>query len=402
MRRKRQQAGTIFKARNFWYVRYFEDRVENGAVKHARVAKQIGPVTTRGKRPPQSIKDEAKRIVEDANVTNKAPERVLTVADFVEKVYFPHIEQFKRASTQKGYKDIWTIHLKPRSGEQWLKDVRTFHVQSWLDSISKPGTLGRNTLRHIKTFTSAVFKFARQQGYYLNENPVRDTAISPTSPQPQETYAYSLDEIQSMLAVLPERAAAVFAVAAFAGLRRSEIQGLLWENYQEGTIRVTRAIWQGHVNDPKTERSKGAVPVIQQLAARLDLYRLRCGNPQSGPMFLNTKGSPLDLNNLRNREILPALERCALCRKAQSDHEEADHQYEHDNSLPQWHGWHAARRGLGSNLYALGVPEKVIQTILRHANVSTTVTYYVKTRDEQTAQAMAKLEDAMPEILTVN
>ena len=83
-----------------------------------------------------------------------------------------------------------------------------------------------------------------------------------------------------MLAVLPERAAAVFAVAAFAGLRRSEIQGLLWENYQDGTIRVTRAIWQGHVNDPKTERSKGVVPVIQQLAARLDMYRLRCGNPK--------------------------------------------------------------------------------------------------------------------------
>jgi hypothetical protein len=39
---------------------------------------------------------------------------------------------------------------------------------------------------------------------------------------------------------------------------------------------------------------------------------------------------------------------------------------------------------------------KVIQTILRHANVSTTVTYYVKTCDEQTAQAIAKFEDAMP------
>jgi hypothetical protein len=50
----------------------------------------------------------------------------------------------------------------------------------------------------------------------------------------------------------------------------------------------------------------------------------------------------------------------------------------------------------------LGVPDKVIQTILRHANVSTTATGYVKTRDDQTAQAMAKLEDAMPEILTVH
>ncbi|MGD1216656.1 MAG: tyrosine-type recombinase/integrase [Terriglobales bacterium] len=39
----------------------------------------------------------------------------------------------------------------------------------------------------------------------------------------------------------------------------------------------------------------------------------------------------------------------------------------------------AARRGLGSNLYRLGVPDIVIQRILRHANVSTTATYYIKT-----------------------
>ena len=46
--------------------------------------------------------------------------------------------------------------------------------------------------------------------------------------------------------------------------------------------------------------------------------------------------------------------------------------------LPEWHGWHAARRGLGTNLYRLGVPEKTIQAILRHANVSTTNTFYIK------------------------
>lgn len=31
--------------------------------------------------------------------------------------------------------------------------------------------------------------------------------------------------------------------------------------------------------------------------------------------------------------------------------------------LPEWHGWHAVRRGLGSNLYRLGVPDMVIQRI---------------------------------------
>ena len=66
-----------------WYVRYFEDRVRDGQIKHDRVAKQIGEVTTRGKRPPQQIIDEAQRIVSEASVTNTAPNRVLTVKDFM-------------------------------------------------------------------------------------------------------------------------------------------------------------------------------------------------------------------------------------------------------------------------------------------------------------------------------
>jgi integrase len=98
--------------------------------------------------------------------------------------------------------------------------VRTFHVQNWLDSVARPGKLGRNSLKHIKTFVSAVFKLAKQQGYNSGENPVRDTATSPKATAPRETYAYDLTEIQQMLSVMPEPAATIFAVAALTGLRR--------------------------------------------------------------------------------------------------------------------------------------------------------------------------------------
>jgi integrase len=119
-------------------------------------------------------------------------------------------------------------------------------------------------------------------------------------------------------------------------------------------------------------------------------------------MFPNVVGKPLSLNNLLRREILPILNRCRHGGKSRDGHHKAGHEFERDESLPRWHGWHAFRRGLGSNLYALGVPEKVIQGILRHANVSTTTTYYIKTTDTQAAKAMAKLEKAMPKDLTVN
>ena len=43
-----------------------------------------------------------------------------------------------------------------------------------------------------------------------------------------------------------------------------------------------------------------------------------------------------------------------------------------------WYGWHAFRRGLATNLHRLGVSDKVLQQILRHANVTTTINIYVK------------------------
>jgi hypothetical protein len=116
-----------------------------------------------------------------------------------------------------------------------------------------------------------------------------------------------------------------------------------------------------------------------------------------GPIFPNSRGNPLSLGSVVNRIILPALNRCGQCGKTQADHKEANHNYERDVRIPEWHGWHAARRGLGSNLYRLGVPEMVIQRILRHANVSTTVTYYIKTAADDVKHAMQKLENNIPQ-----
>jgi len=102
------------------------------------------------------------------------------------------------------------------------------------------------------------------------------------------------------------------------------------------------------------------------------------------------------MNNLLGRVILPALNRCAVCHKSENHHAKANHEYTRDARIPEWHGWHAARRGLGSNLYRLGVPDMVIQRILRHANVSTTATYYIKTAADDVRNAMAKLVSNIP------
>jgi integrase len=394
--RSRKQQGQIIRIGNRWYVRYWERRNIGGTVERKRVTHSLGEVTTRGKRPPADIKTEAERHMVTVNSGTVPAERIVTIGDFVERVYLPWIAEHKRPSTAKGYRDIWEDHLKPLSEQIWLKDTRTYYVQSWLNQIGA-GELSRNTLKHVKSVVSGIFTLAKQQDYFSGENPARDSAVNPKAAEPQETYAYTLEEIQTIVSLLPEPAATAFAVAAFLGLRHGEIQGLLWENYRDGELYVSRSIWNGHVSDPKTRKGRAPIPVIRQLADRLEIHRLRSRNPLTGPIFANSVGKPLSLGSLVNRVILPALSRCEFCGKAELAHQGADHPYKRDNSIPEWHGWHAARRGLGSNLYRLGVPDMVIQRILRHANVSTTATYYIKTAADDVRGAMAKLEHSIGE-----
>src|SRR4029077_2545465 len=177
------------------------------------------------------------------------------------------------------------------------------------------------------------------------------------------------------------------------GLRSGEIEGLQWEDFHDGEIHVSRSIWNGQETAPKTRKSAAPVPVIRQLTERLEFHRLRSKDAKTGPIFRTGKGTAQSMNNLLHRLILPALNRCATCHKAEGECDpETPHKYERDASLPEWHGWHACRRGLGSNLYRLGVPDMVIQRILRHANVSTTASYYIKTAADDVCSAMGKLE----------
>jgi len=288
---------------------------------------------------------------------------------------------------------LWN-QLKPFCEGLWTRDVRTRDVQGILDRMAKTGRFNINSLKHIKSFLSGIFRLAIQQGYFEGANPARETSL-PLARAAEETYAYRLEEILAMIAAVPEPAATIIAAAAFTGVRKGELHGMFWENYRDGELLVARSIWHGIVTEPKSKKSKAPVPIIRQLAVKLAAHRERLGNPSSGPLFPNGLGNPADPDNVLDRTILPALNVCGICSNPAEDHRRANHKYERNISLPEWHGWHAFRRGLATNLHRLGVDDLTIQAILRHSNVSVTQACYIKTVPEKSIAAMEKLETAL-------
>ena len=297
----------------------------------------------------------------------------MPIERFVDTVYLPYAKAELRPSTYKGYLDIWENHLRSRCGRTWLRDFRTCNGQRLLADIARHHDLTRTSLFHIKNTLSAIFKHAKREGAFDGVNPMQDVGVPKSARDSNETYAYSLEQIMKMLTVLPLEATVAVAIAGFAGLRKGEIRGARWEYFDGSQLSVRQSVWNSFVTDPKRKKSKAPVPVIGPLAALLDFHRQACGSPETGYILAARKGQPLNLDNLATRVIKPAIEEIGL----------------------KWHGWHSFRRGLATNLYVLGIPDKTIQAILRHADLSTTMNKYVKSISAEAAAAMKSLENVI-------
>jgi integrase len=400
----KKQGGSVYRRGGFWVLRFRETVNQQGTLRTVQRAEKLAPCRThKSKRSLEELINERMR---EINQRNQQPELVITMEDFYRQVFLPHVDDQLRPSMGKGVRDVWKNHLEARVREVLLRNVETHDVSRWLKDIAqqdrnrKTGErLRAETLKRIKSMLSALFKLARNEGYYKQPNPVKDTRV-PKAAGSQETYAYSHQEIEHMLQlVLDPTGQAALAVAAFTGLRAGEIEGLRWEDWHDGAIWVARASWKGQMLEPKTDASKSPVPIVPTLATRLTEFRRWQGNPISGPMFPgNRLKKPANLNNIVNRSIRIALDRCLICHESHAEHKaqpgKFDHQFVRDDQFPKWRGWHAFRRGLATNLHDLGVNDKTIQAILRHTNVAVTQRCYIETLPRQTVTAMLELENA--------
>ena len=148
-----------------------------------RLAKQLGSVGDISKK---EARLEAKVFLARINQPTLTPETAVTFTAFVESVYLPHSEQRTRPSTYGGYKVLWR-EIKPFCAGLWTRDVRTRHVQAILEAMAKTDRFNVNSLKHIKSFLSGIFRLAAQQGYYEGANPVRETSL-PQVRQADETH----------------------------------------------------------------------------------------------------------------------------------------------------------------------------------------------------------------------
>jgi integrase len=375
------QNGELQKKHGSWHVRYYE-----GGKRKIKKLARVKEYPTE-----KSIFSVYQQFMAVVNSPTFKPEAGTTLRDFVVNHYFQNTSHL-RGSTLRGYKTIWGNHLSPRLGDLRVSDIRVFDVQRALDSIARDNpTMKQATLSRVKSFLHEIFAQAIRLGVRSSDvNPANDAKVMSHVRGKTETFAYSIEDIERILLALPEPSKVLMAIAAYTGLRRGEIVGLKWEDYNGTTIEVRRNICFGlrgemGVELPKTESSKAPVPVINRLKKILDAWKKKSAAPagcwifQAGftrkrdhdaALLDAVRLTPLSPANVLRDVVIPALEVVKI----------------------EWLGYHAFRRGLATNLRDLGVDDLTISEILRHSDVAVTRHSYIKKISEKSVQGLDKLE----------
>lgn len=361
------QSGQIKRVGNCWLLRYYESvKDETGAVVRRRKAVKLATYSDKY-RQESDVRKLAVPYLAPQNAQTARAESTDTVAHFLEHVYLPWVKLNKRPSTHKSYAQMIGL-AKEHLGDIELRDFHTPEAEKLIHDATSDKQRAHTTHRNLKAVLSAAFTFAKRNGAVV-ENPIRDISI-PRGKPAGDTHACTLDEIHAMLAVLSEPARTLVLLASLTGLGAAELKGLRWEDYDGDQLNVQRNVWMGKITPTKTLARTAPVPVLDIVKTALEDQRKRTGGV--GFIFPARHDKPLRLENLLRRDMRPELEAAKI----------------------EWHGWHAFRRGLATNLYALGVDSKTIQAILRHANVSTTMQYYVRPVAAESVAAMRKMETA--------
>jgi len=156
---------------------------------------------------------------------------------------------------------------------------------------------------------------------------------------------------------LPEPYRTMVVVAQCTGLRVSEILALKWDDvdFERLSMRVSRAVVRGIVDEVKTEYSEDDLPLDPDFATELLNWKRQCPPSRDGWMFPSpVTARPYEPGTIQYNYIREAGKKLGL------------------DSV----GWHTFRHTYRSVLDASGAPVGVQQKLMRHAQVSTTMDIY--------------------------
>src|ERR1017187_3469688 len=258
----------------------------------------------------------------------------MTVSEIVEHRFIPGLVALKRPSGQAHYKAMLKHVLPPEevhrmfgvipteSGKRFksvpgwpylnnvrLRDVGHDHIFR-LTSAALSHGYSIQTVKHIRSVISAIFSHAKQDRYFMGDNPV--SLVKPPQVRRKQVFALTLAQANEALGAMryPERE--MMLIAVFTGMNMAEISGLQWKQVnladalcvvdgkpiEPNTIAVRMQLYRGDLENVKETRIRN-VPISEALLKIL--LHLKDRANFTGPddfVLVSTRGTPINQNNI--------------------------------------------------------------------------------------------------------
>ncbi len=208
-------------------------------------------------------------------------------------------------STQATYRSALDAHLLPELGALRIESIKGPRIERWRNGLVESGAVRRRNANLLLAVLHGIFEHA-VRAHELQHNPAKDVSRLRESYDAARFDFYSPEEVRSLAAAAPsEQDGIVYLTAAFTGLRRGELLGLIWEDidFENHSIRVWEAITRRERGQPKSRRSR-TVPMVEDVAEALRGLNERMHHTSAkDPVFANEAGQPIDGSALRRRFV---------------------------------------------------------------------------------------------------
>jgi len=286
------------------------------------------------------------------------------------------MKQHKPSSQSSEKSDLKRI-LVPHFGPTSLKDITAETVQVSVSSFEG----SPKTVRYLICTMRLFWKTAKDWGY-ISHDPFQGLRFPEASRS--KTYNFTVEESLAIIAGAPEQWKSFFWLLAETGMRPGELAGLKLEgvDWLNGTICIEQSVWQGKLQTPKSDAAIRKFAISSELVKRLQAYRRNHWmRNEMGLMFASKKGSPLSMDNFRNRVLNPILKKLGIVAKLQA------------MGIKRC-GNYAFRHMNATVMDEIGTPLKTRQHRLGHAQIETTMTHYthkVDADDRNAAEAIGAM-----------
>ena len=314
--------------------------------------------------------------------------------------------------TFANYVYMYNRFVRDEIGMMKLKDIRKSDIRSYYNGIVRNGKMALNTLETIQNVLHQVFAVAVDDEY-IRVNPTDGVLTAIKAAHQYETpkrHALTLPQQQAFLNFIKKTPKfqhwlPMFTFMLGTGCRISETVGLCWGDidFESGFITIQHnLVYHDHevggcyftMSTPKTAAGKRAIPILPEVRKALEQERanqqeleLVCEYEIDGIsdfVFLNRFGQPQNPQTV-NR----AIKRISVAYN-EAELEKAEKEKRKPQLLPPF-SCHNLRHTFCTRLCENETNLKIIQDIMGHRDISTTMEIYAEATKEAKAHSFANL-----------